>query len=426
MARVKEILLSAGSGSLVLLDELGAGTDPEEGSALALAILDELIVRGAHVLVTSHHGALKNYAFTHAQCINASVEFDSQNLLPAYRVIQGVPGKSAAIEIAHNSGIPQAVIERAKTYLQDGHADMSLLIQELTKKNEQARCLTENLQAQSDALNKDAQKIAQREARLKQKEIEIAELALLHKKDFADESRKLLENLVRELREGEITREKTLAVKQFILELDQQNARDAENLAAQKAELQDTMQTERDAQNAPHEILFEPREGDSVWVYSLKKEGRVIQKASQKKGGSKSAWITQVGSVKLSIAQSDMKPLAHSTRGVSTALYYEDAKDARRLSDFCNDNTPSFMNETPQYELRVLGMRQEEAIKALQKQIDLASVNALSQFCVIHGKGNGVLQKAVHEYLSHESRVGEFYFARPEDGGTGKTYIRLA
>ncbi|GMO51365.1 MAG: endonuclease MutS2 [Treponemataceae bacterium] len=418
MVRIRDILSGADERSLVLLDELGSGTDPQEGSALGLAVLDELIKKKSLVLVTSHHGAFKNFAFTHAGCANASVEFDSTNLVPAYRVISGIPGKSAAIEIAHNSGIPPDVIERAKTYLAGGHTDMAALIQGLTEKYEEAERLSESLKVSQAEYEKKKQKLDAREIRLKENQIELAEQKLKLQKEFSAESRKSLENLVRILREGEITKEKTRAVKDFIARLEQEDAEAASRLVAEKAEF-DAIRAEvsgaaqEDDTEEFAEENFAP--GKSVRILSLKTDGVVVQKAAQKRAAradtAETSWVVQSGSVKLTVAESDMKIL----RGA--------AENPGGAEGITGDDV--YVPESPQYELRLLGMRQEEAVKALERQLDLASASGFYSFCVIHGKGNGVLQQAVRDYLAAYPHVAEFHFALPEDGGTGKTYVEM-
>jgi DNA mismatch repair protein MutS2 len=149
-----------------------------------------------------------------------------------------------------------------------------------------------------------------------------------------------------------------------------------------------------------------------VWIYSLKKEGEIIQCAKKRDAAQDSpdaprAWIVRAGSVKLTVMETDLKPLParQHEAPVVTVVTEESA--------------------VPQYELRLLGMRQNEALDALQKQLDLASVSGFANFSVIHGKGNGVLQQAVHDYLSRYPHVAEYHFARPEDGGAGKTYVEM-
>jgi DNA mismatch repair protein MutS2 len=344
---IARIVREADDKSLVLLDELGSGTDPEEGSALAFAILDALIEKRAFVLVTTHHGALKNYAYSHAECENASAEFDPATLSPTYRILTGVPGESCAIEIARKSDLDPRIVERAASYLAGEQTDISALIRGLTERYEEADRLTQGLRQKEAVLDAKARKFEDKARRLQEKEAALTDTERREARRFLDESRKRLENLVRELREGEITREKTRAVKQFLSEVEEGvNTGDTEVHTKQ------------------YGALFCPQK--------------------------------------------------------DTTVRMPDALPSAPLWTFESD-----ASDTPVLELRLLGMRQNEALKTLERQLDLAAIRGLQHFAVIHGKGNGVLQQAVATYLAKYPGVREFYFARPEDGGTGKTYVEM-
>uniref|UniRef100_UPI00388D74ED endonuclease MutS2 n=1 Tax=Treponema sp. TaxID=166 RepID=UPI00388D74ED len=210
MKNIAAAVKHADSSSLVLLDEFGGGTDPQEGGAVAMACLDSLIEKNAFVLVTTHHGSLKNYGYTTPSCINASAEFDSKSLAPTYKIVMGVPGESHALDIAKRSGLPSNVVAKAKSYLTNQQADVSTLIKGLTQKHAE---LNRREKEFSDTENRQKEKTAkleQKDLRLRQKENELKERESREESRFLRETRKTLENLVRELREGEITREKTL------------------------------------------------------------------------------------------------------------------------------------------------------------------------------------------------------------------------
>ncbi|MGL4987118.1 MAG: endonuclease MutS2, partial [Treponemataceae bacterium] len=210
------ITSEATENSLVLLDELGSGTDPQEGGALAMALLDFFLEKKSTVMLTTHQGCLKNYGYTHDACMNASVDFDNSSLLPTYRIIMGVPGESHAFDIAMQNNLPQTIIEKARSYIVNEQVDISTLITGLTNKYKEITQLEELLRERERSL-------LQKDDRLNQKELKLQELDLsLHGSSvnqynrLLHESRSKLENLVRELREGEITREKTQKVKAFI------------------------------------------------------------------------------------------------------------------------------------------------------------------------------------------------------------------
>ena len=440
MKNIGEMLSKADSSSLVLLDELGSGTDPHEGGAVAMAVLDELLERGALVLVTTHHGILKNYGYTHETCANASAEFDEATLAPTYRIRTGIPGESRALDIARRNGLPPATADRAAAYLSGDQTDISALIRGLTQKHEAADRLEQALKRQQRELREKQRAVDLKELRLKQKELELNRDDYRESRKFLAENRRMLENLVRELREGEITREKTKAVKEYISDLNravetagkqietESERLQQESLAIQKRYVPEPVSQERNRKKkrlknkdafasveSPAAELsgglpdtFVP--GMAVTVVSAGNRGGVLLR--QIHTGS---WQVQVGSMKITAAEKDLRPAAPAP--ASSPVYIMETGD--------DAGSAAGTEERPVLELRLLGMRCEEAVKALERQLDLAAVQGLHSFSIIHGKGNGVLQQAVTDYLSHYPGVAEFHFARPEDGGTGKTYVEM-
>ncbi|MCH5294411.1 MAG: Smr/MutS family protein [Treponema sp.] len=452
MRRIARMIEHATDTSLVLLDELGSGTDPQEGGAIAMAALDTLIERGSFVIVTTHHGILKNYGYTNARCINASVEFDSGSLSPTYRLLMGVPGESHALDIAERSGLSPLVIEKARSYISSEQADVSSLIKGLSEKHAEVDSLLVEQKERSFALEQKAQKLDEKELRLKERHLELCEREHSQSSEFLRETRSLLENLVRELREGEITREKTLSVRAFINNVTEQV--DAQESAMEEQRKDLAEQTERIAENGirissarersqsgkkkgrrrlsnaealrlarpqpsvskmddiksaakPYKREMEP--GMEVLFGNEKRRGILIKQNKNQ------TWQVQFGSLKMSVPQSQLSPV-FSADGNPVS--------SPAAADYTVESSSS-KPEMPAFELRLLGMRYEDAVKALERQLDLCAIRNFKSFSVIHGKGNGVLQQGVHDYLSHYPGVKEFHFARPEDGGFGKTYVSL-
>ncbi|MBP5283632.1 MAG: Smr/MutS family protein, partial [Treponema sp.] len=444
-----------------LLDELGSGTDPQEGGAIAMAVLDELIQRKSFVLVTTHHGLLKNYGYSNEYCINASVDFDSDTLSPTYRLQMGIPGESHALDIANRSGLPAKITDRARSMLAGEQADVSSLIKGLTKKHEELSELEEQIKDTARRQHEKKLKYEQREIDLRKRELEINEREHLSESRFLSETRKELENLVRIIREGEITREKTLAVKDFISSLTGEIAaheKEAEREKASLAELQKKLDEEKYSdkpvviengmiiarESTGHssskkntkkrksnkeslmkagttysdeqleklsrkykakEILLEFVPGNRVLLPDGKTQGELLGRDG------KNTWQVQVGSLKMSFKEKELTltaPPAGSKVTYTVEFASKDKTDTK-----------------PVFELRLLGMREEEAIKALSRQLDLCTIHNFKNFSIIHGKGNGILQQSVHDYLSNYPGVRDFHFAHPEDGGTGKTYVEL-
>ncbi len=466
MKKMAEIVQCADGDSLVLLDELGSGTDPQEGGAIAMAVLDTLIERSAFVLVTTHHGILKNYGYTKPGCINASVEFDPGTLSPTYRLLMGVPGESHALDIARRSGLPEAIVAQAGAYIAGEKADVSALIKGLTEKHAEIDALLREERIRNAELAAKTARLHGRELAIHARELELREQHSVQESRFLVETRSLLENLVRELREGEITREKTLKVRSFIGELEKDIAERDRQLEADRLKLEEEKERQQqeeeqiaengirlskaregshaqgskkksrkrlsaaeafalasvpdrqesgrtDAQESrraqirqrKQELTFEP--GREVLAGAKKLQGTLL--ADNKDG----SWSVQFGSLKMNVPRGQiyLLPPKPGTGGPRVEI---EAPSVTGIDD-----------ERPKFELRLLGMRSEEAMKELEHQIDLCIIHDFKHFSVIHGKGSGILQQAVHDYLSHYPGVKEFHFAPPEDGGTGKTYVSL-
>ena len=444
MKNIAQAVTGADKHSLVLLDELGSGTDPQEGTAIAMSVLDTLIEKNAFVLVTTHMGILKNYGYTNAKCVNASVEFNTSTLSPSYKLMMGIPGESHAIAIARKSGLPQEVVNHAKNYIATEQADVSSLIKGLNKKHAELDRIQHKARMLQKEVEEKEQRIKEKELSLRRKENELKKGHQQEMHDFLIHSRRTLENLVREIREGELTREKTVGVKQFISDLQKDVDRldnkieiEEEKLAAQeqafqketaarKKESGSNKKTKRKLSNAealkyatpvmvaelagsgkaPVEeepLVFAP--GATVTAGATRNEGILIDLAR------KGVWNVQFGSVKMTIKEKDLKLVRSGSKQLAPDVSY--------------DLQASTKEERPLFELRLLGMRTEEAIHALEHQIDLCTLHNFPHFSVIHGKGDGILQQAVRDYLSHSPSVQSFDFAPPEDGGTGKTYVTL-
>ncbi|MBR4823767.1 MAG: Smr/MutS family protein, partial [Spirochaetaceae bacterium] len=394
------------------------------------------------VLVTTHHGSLKNYGYTREQCSNASVEFDETTLAPAYRIIMGVPGESHALEIARRNGLSENIAQKAENYLTGAQADISALIKGLTAKYEELNELEKNRREEERLLHEKRRSVDLKELRLRQKELELREQGYRKLAAFADESRKKLENLVRVLREGEITKDKTRAVKDFIADLTDSIEEEKLNiekesgaLALAVSESQKQIEAEKkkaaadgDSKSenmkkrlagfasAPEETEIPEEFAEGLDVFYKDRRGTLVRE--QRKG----TWVVAFGTLKMTLKQKELvlAPVVKKTASVSLEL-------APQVVDDGGIKGASFGAPPPvaTFELRLLGMRYEEAMKALEKQIDLAVLQHLKSFSVVHGKGHGILQQGVQNYLKSSPVVESYSFAPAEDGGAGKTYVTL-
>jgi len=415
ITNVAAIIAHSTENSLALLDELGSGTDPQEGGAIAMAVLDRLIEKKARLLITTHHGILKNYGYTRGEVENASVEFDSRTLSPTYRIITGIPGESRALEIAGRNGLPREIIERAKSYLDDGRSDISEMISGLKEKRRELDTLEQKARLEEDRLRDERRKSDLKELRLRQKELELKAGHAGKLRLLLDESRKTLENLVRELkegavssedtpsREGALSREQMLKVKGFLNELAQ--TVEAENAALDEEERAIAKERRRGDTAGETAANFAP--GMEVLAGDSGRRGVLVR--LDKKTAAGNTWIVEIGSLKISFPEQELVPVAASRRKpqpVSTQVYLAETPTARAEINLC-------------------GMRLEEALEALRRQTEASVLCGLKTFAVIHGKGDGILQKGVHDRLKKDPFVADYYFSHPELGGFGRTEVVL-
>ena len=420
MRTVGELLEAADEESLILLDELGSGTDPQEGGALAMAILDELVARRSRVLVTSHHGVLKNYAYRKSGCVNASVSFDEATLRPSYRILMGIPGESRAVDIAEKNGLSPAVIRAARAYMADSSADAAALIKGLMEKHTQLAVFEREKEKAEKALKEKQRRFDLNALKLRQKELLLRSQGYKRLNDLFEQKRNEIENLVREIQEGELTHEKTSKLKQFFADFGKMLAEEQTDIRNEQDELSAAQQAIRNqeqeqgkssngmsangvpAAGAPiNETLAESME---VFIPHLHRRGVIIRKE-------KKNWLVAVDTVKMTFPADKLEPLTPSAAPLRAPQVVVEAE--------------LHQESRPEFELRLLGMRLDEAEKHLQNQLDLAVMHNMQEFSIVHGKGNGVLQTMVHEKLAAAPYIAEFFFARPEHGGTGKTIVHL-
>jgi DNA mismatch repair protein MutS2 len=399
ISNIAKIIAAGTENSLILLDELGSGTDPEEGGALAMAILDCFIEKKARLIVTTHHSVLKNYGYTRTGVENASMEFDGSTLSPLYRIVMGIPGESRALDIASRNGLSTALIAAARSYLDEKRSDVSALIAGLKQKQAQLDNEDAAREAETIRLAEERHKIILEELRLKQKEAELAESGLVNLRQLLEESRKTLENLVRELKEGEVSREKTRKVKEFLHDFEDSVNAAAEYREKSVKELNSFKQKVEKTEERPEIAL---KAGVEVLIGEWRQRGKIVR---QEKNG---AFLVETGSVKLTFPVDALIPAARPRKPQKPAV----------LTDLASESGA-------QLEVNLMGMRLEEALSAMRRQIDGALLSGLGRFAVVHGKGNGVLRQGVHEFLKKEPYVADFHFSRPELGGAGRTEVEM-
>ena len=408
MRIISDITASATERSLVLLDELGAGTDPEEGCAIAMALLDSFLDRGCMTIITTHHGVLKNYGYTKPGCLNASMEFNARSLSPTYRIIMGVPGESRALEIAGQTGIPGKIVEVARAYLDDERSDYTALMRSLGEKQRELDLLELERRQQLQRALESRRNADLEHLRIRQKELELRRQGVAELSRFLSESRKTFENLVRELRESGKKVEEASNGREMLHNVSNEIQRQSDELARFEEETEDLERMIKNGQTDSRQIEARALQAGQKVLYHGR-EATVLRALDDKKV------LVQVGALRLPVA-ADALSLPHKERGRASS-------DKTNYIVELSDNAEGSSRASP--ELDVRGMRLTEAIEVLSRQIDAASLAGLGSFSVIHGTGEGILAKGIHDWLKTQTAVADYYFARPEDGGFGKTWIHL-
>jgi DNA mismatch repair protein MutS2 len=389
MVNIVEILNKVDYNSLVLFDELGAGTDPQEGAALAISILDEVYKCGARVIATTHYPELKAYGYNREGVINASVEFDVETLSPTYKLLIGVPGRSNAFEISKRLGLKESVINTARSYISADSNEVENMIASLeTSRREAERDREEAHQFMKDAeaLHKDMQK---QMASYYERKDELAEKAKVKAASIVEKAKEEAEEIIRDLRKLRL--EKGAEIKEHELI-------DAKRRLGEAAPELNTVKKGVRAKPAKHE--FQP--GDEVKVLTFDQRGHLVERVSNKE------WVVQIGILKMKVKESDMEyinsPKPVETKPIATV----------KGKDFHVG-----------LELDLRGERYEDALMRVEKYIDDALLAGYPRVNIIHGKGTGALRQGVQEYLKNHRSVKKIRFGDAGEGGTGVTVVEF-
>ncbi|MFN3476658.1 MAG: endonuclease MutS2 [Candidatus Methylomirabilales bacterium] len=393
MSRIVKIVERAGKGSLVLLDELGAGTDPAEGAALGIAILEGLLAQGALVVATTHLDAVKVYAASHPEMENACVEFDLDSLRPLYKLSSGFAGRSHAVEIAQRLGLPSPLVERARELLgKEGGGVASLL--ERLRQHEVA------LRAERVSLERERREAArlhvERAEALRRLKIEAAawrERARLELQGLVVSARKEAERLLQELRRKERSREVIREVRERLE-------------ALQAPPPFPTWMEEAILPEVPG--LLQP--GQRVFVKDLAQEGFIVEGP-----GPQGMVEVQLPLGRVRVRREALVPLL-------------DPQVSKWESQPRPAFSPSFVSLRGDLspELNLIGMTVEEAVRAAERYLDDAFLAGLRRVRIIHGKGTGRLRQAVEEMLRAHPLVEAFHMASFDEGGAGATVVELS
>ncbi len=393
MDQIIKIMKDVTEDDLVLIDELGAGTDPEEGASLAIAILDDLRGAQAKIAITTHYPELKLYGYNRARTTNASMEFDLKKLAPTYRLRIGIPGQSNAFAIAHQLGMNEAVVDKARSLMNDEDSDINKMIERLTEQTKAAEQLHETLKQnvdQSITLKRQLQNgldwYNQQVQKQLEKAQEKADEMLAKKRQKAD---KIINDLEEQRRAGgQVRTNKVIEAKGALNKLERENKNLAQNKVLQR-------------EKRRHDVSV----GDTVKVLSYGQQGVITKKLADHE------FEVQIGILKVKVTDRDVEK-------ISTQAAPKKAERAVRSSRGLRSTRASS-------DLDLRGQRYEEALTNLDRYIDSSLLAGLNTVTIIHGIGTGAIRNGVQQYLKRNRHVKSYSYAPANQGGTGATIVHL-
>ncbi|WP_336824885.1 endonuclease MutS2 [Sporosarcina sp. USHLN248] len=387
MVNIVDILKKFDSRSLIIFDELGSGTDPQEGAALAISILDEVHGTGARVMATTHYPELKAYGYNRPGVANASVEFDIDTLSPTYRLLIGVPGRSNAFEISKRLGLHGHIIDRAKKFTGSDRGEVDSMIASL----ESSRVQSEKDAEQTHAILLETEEL-KRELEAKLSEFDEMKEKLIEKakekaKKIVEEARTESEAVISELRAMRLNA--GAQVKEHEL-IEARKRLEGASPAEDKKKIK--------AKAAPRPLQV----GDEVKVLAYGQKGTLIEKVADKE------WIVQIGILKMKLDESGLE-------------YSKPEKTKDPVVSATVKGRDSYVK----LELDLRGERYENALLRTEKYLDDALLSNYHQVSIIHGKGTGALRQGVQNYLKNHPRVKSYRYGEAGEGGHGVTVVEL-
>jgi len=396
LGNLKEIVTEADAESLVLIDEMGTGTDPQEGAALARTILEALVRRGTLAIVTSHLGALKRLDTAGSGVVNASLQFDPDRIEPTYHLLKGRPGRSYGLAIARRLGFPPDLLDRAEEHVPTDEARMEELLGDLERKEKEARDLLTSLQ-KDQAQARDLQaELETREQDLRARERTARTRAQEEARKLLMEARREVEEAIQELRE--VGTEP--AGEEPAMEEAQRRARKRVEDAAGRFR----GKTEGVGGKSP---AREFRPGDRVGFGGTGSKGRVVEVRDGRA-------VVETSGVRLQLSAQDL-------------VFLGPAEEERSATPNPDSVAASWQGPEPQPETEIdlRGFRVSEVDGVVDRALDQAVLGGLGEIRIIHGKGTGALRTNVQELLTGDPRVSGFRLGGPGEGGAGVTIVSL-
>ncbi len=395
MTNIVKIMREVSSRSFVLFDELGAGTDPDEGAALAMAILDTLREKKAVTAATTHYSELKLYALTNDGVCNGSVEFNVETLSPTYKVLIGVPGKSNAFAISKKIGLSDNIILKAKEMIEKETIQFEDVLAKIDKDRkyiEQKRIEIDNLKLEQDKLYKE---VVAKEKKINDKNSKIISEANYEARRILDEAKKEAAEIIKEL-------------KQINLDMNSERSRQVyelrQNLNDKMRDIDEKLFENIKSDYIEQDIAIdeELKKGDYVLVKTLNQKGYIIDMDSS------NGATVQIGLLKMKVKLDEVVKIQSEEEKQQTV------KTGRMVKLRTKSVKPSI-------DLR--GMNLDEAIMEIDKYLDDAYLSGLNEVSIIHGKGTGILREGIKQYLKSHKHVKEFRIGNFNEGGDGVTIV---
>jgi len=386
VSKIKDIIEHANSKSLVLMDELGSGTDPMEGAAFAMAIIDYLNKKHVTSIITTHYSEVKAYAFNTTGIKSASMEFNVETLSPTYRLLEGIPGESNALIIARKYGISEEVIENAKSYISEDNQRVEEMLKSIKEKNDELETMQTQLEATRTELDKQKSIYEQNMIKLENEKNEIIKRAYEEADNYLKNMQAKAKNLIDKINSEESKKE------------DAKNAQRSLNMLRESF-ITDKKKNVKEKKVVTQNVDFSV--GEEVLVKTMNQNGKILKIMPNNR------IQVQTGILKLVVSTDDIVKIQK--------------KKTNKFKNFASLKRTSQVRG----EIDLRGMNADEAIAELETYMDRAMLTGYHEIYIIHGKGTMVLRKKIHEYLRTSKYVTEFKDANQNEGGIGCTVVTL-
>jgi len=386
VSKIKDIIENANSKSLVLMDELGSGTDPMEGAAFAMAIIDYLNKKHVTSIITTHYSEVKAYAFNTTGIKSASMEFNVETLSPTYRLLEGIPGESNALIIARKYGISEEVIENAKSYISEDNQRVEEMLKSIKEKNDELETMQAQLEATRTELDKQKSIYEQKMIKLENEKNEIIKRVYEEADNYLKNMQAKAKNLIDKINSEESKKE------------DAKNAQRSLNMLRESF-ITDKKKNVKEKKVITQNVDFAV--GEEVLVKTMNQNGKILKIMPNNR------IQVQTGILKLVVSTDDIVKIQK--------------KKTNKFKNFASLKRTSQVRG----EIDLRGMNADEAIAELETYMDRAMLTGYHEIYIIHGKGTMVLRKKIHEYLRTSKYVTEFKDANQNEGGIGCTVATL-